>query len=74
MLTLVAKKLIDYKDIVFLLVGDGAEDMANKILFLYTHRIEANFLGKNGQTYVYENYSRDKIVQKLNDLINRLNS
>jgi len=48
--------------------------MANKILFLYTHRIEANLLGKNGQAYVYENYSRDKIVQKLNDLINKLNN
>lgn len=48
---------------------DDSEDMAKKILFLYNNRKEIDILGTNGQNYVFENYSRTKIMQKLNDII-----
>lgn len=48
------------------------KDLGEKILYLYTHRNEALELGKNGRRYVEENYDREKIVRKLENLLENI--
>lgn len=69
-----AKKLIEEAKAGIPVEPENGEAIAEAVLKLYNDEVLRKNMGNNGRNYVIENYSRDKITRKLENILMNLGS